>query len=367
VRKPDDHLRIAFAGGGTGGHIFPALALAREFERHDPRAEIVFFGTRRGLDTKLIPGHGYQLHLIEVEALKGRGMKGILRSLAKLPGAIVSSLRKLRALRPQLVVGLGGYSSGPVLLAAYFLRIPTVLVEPNSIPGLSNRLLGHVAKRIFIAFSRTRDFFPEKSVRLTGNPLRPEVIPGSSPVPTPAWNGFTLLVLGGSQGSKTINAGVLAGMPEVAREIPHFRVIHQTGAADRAGVEQSYRETGVPAVVLDFIEDMGRVYSQADLVIARAGATTLAELLAWGKPAILVPYPFAADQHQRENSRELVEKGAALIFEDRELSGPQLARAVLELYRDEKRREKMGQIARELAHPEAREEIVNQCVELIRN
>ena len=365
MRKTGKQLRIAFAAGGTGGHIFPALALAGEFRRRDPRAEIVFFGTRKGLETKLIPSHGYRLHLIEVEALKGRGPAAIIRSLAKLPRAIFSSGRILRELHPHLAVGLGGYASGPVLLAAYLLRIPTALVEPNSIPGLANRLLGRLARRIFIAFNRTRDYFPEKRVRLTGNPLRPEVIPGFSPAGAPVHDGFTLLVLGGSQGAKTINASVLAGMPELARAIPRFQVIHQTGSADRAGVELGYKEAGLAAMVLDFIEDMGRVYAQADLVIARAGATTLAELTAWGKPSILVPYPFAADQHQRENSRALAEKGAALMFEDRELSGPVLARAVLDLYRDEKRREEMGKKARELAYPEAREEIVNQCLELI--
>ena len=360
------HLKIVFAGGGTGGHIFPGIALAREFEKRNPGARILFFGTRRGLDTKLIPDYGYHLKLISVEAIMGKTFWGKIRSLAKIPEATLVSVFHLRKFDPDLVIGLGGYSSGPVLLAAFFLRIATVVLEPNSIPGFANRIAGKLARRIFVSFASAVPYFPRKRVVMAGNPLREEVLP---PFPPPAErrNGFRLLVLGGSQGSRRINTSMVEALEYLSQEIPDLEILHQTGVADRDLIQRAYQEVGFPARVMSFIKDMAVAYSEAAVVIARAGATTLAELTAWGKPAILVPYPFAANQHQRENARELAEQGAAVIIEDNKLNEERLSGTILTLYRGQELRMEMGRNARKIARPRAREDIVDQCLQLVKS
>ena len=366
MKKYGRNLRIAFAGGGTGGHIFPGIALAQEFQKRDPMTEVLFFGTRRGLDTKLIPDYGYQLKLISAEALKGKTAWEQLRSLSRIPGAVLSSFIHLSNFRPDLVIGLGGYSSGPVLLAAFLRRIPIVILEPNSIPGLANRILGVFARRVFISYSQAERYFNRRRVVLSGNPLRPELVPPSLPESGGSGGDFHLMILGGSQGSRRINTSVVEGLEHLSRGIPKLKIVHQTGVADRDLIQHAYQQAGFPARVTSFIQDMSAAYAEADLVIARAGATTLSELTVWGRPAILIPYPHSANQHQRENARAMVENGAAVTLEDSELSGEYLARVIVELYRDRERRLAMGKKSREMARPRAREEVVTQCMELVR-
>lgn len=320
-------LCILIAGGGTGGHLFPGLALADELRERG--ATVTFVGTSRGLEAKAVPAAGYSLELIDVAGLKGKGLGGLVRSLLRLPLALVQSLRLLRRLRPRAVVGVGGYASGPVVLLAALLGIPTVVLEQNSVPGFTNKLLGRVVRSVVVAFPGAGRFFPARKLHALGNPIRKTVLALESAAnvgqsTTESAIKTRVLVLGGSQGAHAVNElfaaalAVWAGQPGGREELgERLRLRHQTGASDRDAIEKRYRELGLGPELVQveaFIADMGQAYAGCDLMVGRAGATTLAELTAIGRPALLIPFPQAADDHQTENARWLVaEKAAELL------------------------------------------------------
>ncbi|MCU0675369.1 MAG: undecaprenyldiphospho-muramoylpentapeptide beta-N-acetylglucosaminyltransferase [Myxococcota bacterium] len=298
--------RILVAGGGTGGHLFPGIALVEELRRRLD-VDVLFVGTARGIEARVIPERGDALELLDVTPLKGRSVGGLIESLGKLPGAMSRAANVVRQHRADLVVGVGGYASGPVLAAAAAMGTPTALLEQNAHLGLTNKMLAKVVGRAYLSFEETRGTFGKKA-RVVGNPVRAELAAWAKRASADP-EGFEsrasrILVIGGSQGAKALNETVPAGLAKLAPELKRLglRVVHQTGAAMRDEVVERYAALGLEADVVSFIDDMAQAYASAAVVIARAGATTLAELQAIGRPSILVPYPFAADDHHCRRS-----------------------------------------------------------------
>ena len=301
---------VLIAGGGTGGHLFPGLALAEAFK--DIGAGIHFAGSSHGIEVRAVPPEGYPLHLIPVRGIKGRGIIRKLLGLFMLPAAFFSSWRLLRRLRPQLVVGVGGYASGPVVWTASLFGYRTAILEQNTVPGLTNRKLGRRVRRVYITFPESASYFPEKVVRNLGNPVRRAIVESLAGSQAAQEGGpLRIFIFGGSQGAHAINELFMQSAPRLAAM--GVRIRHQTGAADRERVEAAYRAAGVDAQVDEFIRDMAGAYAAADLVVCRAGATTCSELAIAGKPAIFIPYPHATDNHQEHNARSLVQTGAAIL------------------------------------------------------
>ena len=325
-------MKMLIAAGGTGGHLFPGIAIARKvLER--PGDSVLFVGTEKGIEARVLPQEGLPVRYIPVGKLKGMGFTTRLRTLAALPAAVWRAAALLRRERPQVVVGVGGYASGPVALAAWLRGIPLVIVEPNSHAGLANRALGRFARRIFVCFpGRDRQgFFPAAKKVLTGPLVRAGIDQGSGDRVLQAMGlapgRFTVLVMGGSGGAHAINRA----MQEAARDlgsVTGLQVLHQTGEKDVQEVAASYQAAGVQAKVVPFIVDMAGAYAAADLVICRSGATTVAELAVCGKRAVLIPYPFAADNHQEHNARSLAERGGAEVIVQKDLTPQALAACI---------------------------------------
>jgi len=361
-------MRVLIAAGGTGGHLFPGLAIAQEWQRRRA-VEVVFAGTARGLESKLLPAIGYRLVLLRVEGWIGRGKK-TLGAMLQLPRSLWEAWRLLRELRPDMVIGTGGYASGPLLFMAALSRYPSVVVEPNVLPGLTNRLLAPLVDVVISAFERSNRYLWARRVLVLGNPIRREVVqaaqrPATAAAGPAGASSKTVLVLGGSQGAHAINQLVVGALDELGplREAVWF--IHQTGEADAAWVRQAYDRRGVGGRIEPFIHEMGEVYAQSELVISRAGATTIAELTACGKPAVLIPLPHAAHQHQHENARLLESAGAAVMREQGELTGRRLAELLSALLGDPARLQAMAEASRALGRPDAAGTIVEACEALL--
>jgi UDP-N-acetylglucosamine--N-acetylmuramyl-(pentapeptide) pyrophosphoryl-undecaprenol N-acetylglucosamine transferase len=358
-------VRILLAGGGTGGHVFPGIALAEEVVTRHPRSDAVFVGTARGLEAQVVPAAGFPIELVEVKGLKGKGGLAMLHGLLLLPRALLRSLAILRRWRPDIVVGVGGYASGPVVLMAWLLRIPTAVQEQNAIAGVTNRLLGRLVQAAFTAFPEAAASFPRRKVHQLGNPIRRQLLENFMH-PSAEHDRVRLLVFGGSQGAHALNMRVVEALPHLADLRERITIVHQTGARDREQVEKGYRAVGFAPDVRDFITDMSRAYAEADLVLCRAGATTLAELTVCRKPSILVPFPAAADNHQVVNALSLVAAGAAVMIEERDLTGELLAAEVRAILANPERREQMARAAGHLGSPAAAREIADVCTELVR-
>lgn len=360
-------MRLLIAGGGTGGHLFPGVALAEELRAREPEAAIRFVGTARGIEARVLPELGWELVLIEVSGLKTVGALGALRGLVRLPRALWQSRRAVKQFRPDVVVGVGGYASGPVVLMARLMGIRTGILEQNSIAGFTNKLLGKVVHAVFLHFGETRRFFRERKILMTGNPIRRDIRlaleAGSSPAPA-AGGAFRVFAFGGSQGAQALNEIVADAMALLARRGVAVDVVHQTGQANLAKTEERYAAAGMKADVRAFIKDMASEYGRADLVIARSGATTVAELGVVGRPAILVPYPFAADNHQEVNAREMAEAGAALMFKQSELTPEKLADVVAELASHPETLARMGSAMKALGKPRAAADILDWCANI---
>jgi UDP-N-acetylglucosamine--N-acetylmuramyl-(pentapeptide) pyrophosphoryl-undecaprenol N-acetylglucosamine transferase len=347
-------MKLLIAGGGTGGHLFPGVAIAEELKARDPTAEVRFVGTRRGIEARVLPELGWPLELIEVSGLKTVGVLGALRGLLRLPRAWWQARRILKRFQPDAVIGVGGYASGPVVLAARLRGIPTAICEQNSIPGFTNKLLGRVVRAVFLSFDESRRFFKTKKVQMTGNPVRRALIaelrelPNERSVGNSAADAAHVLVCGGSQGAVAVNELASAALITLAKEMP-LAIVHQTGEKDRDATAQRYAA------------DMASAYRAADLVIGRAGATTVAELAIAGKPAVFIPFPFAADNHQELNAREMADQQAALMFRQSELTADKLADALRPLLLDAKQREAMGAAMKALAKPGAAAAIIDWC------
>ncbi len=356
-------LRVAMAGGGTGGHLFPGVAVAQEFMKRNPNSRIVFISTGNQLERAVLGRAGFELTCIRAEGMKGRGTWRQLRAFFKLPAAVLASLRILRRLRPDLILGLGSYSAGPAVLGAKLLGIPIVLHEQNIFPGITNKTVARFAKRICVSFAETSAYFKADKVRLTGNPVRQEIL-DLIKVPEQTRQTFTVLVVGGSQGAHRLNQAVVEALASLQHR-DRLVFVHQTGAADESTVQNAYRQQGLPATVRSFFEDMGRQYQQADLIVCRAGATTVAEITAIGKPAIFIPYPYAADDHQRYNAKALADAGAAEMILEKDLTAALLADRINYYAANRGELATMARHAVEFGKPAAARAIVDDCYELI--
>jgi len=358
-------MRLLIAGGGTGGHLFPGVAVAEELRRRQPDAEILFVGTRRGIENRVLPELGWPLELVEVSGLKTVGVLGALRGLFRLPRAIWQSRRIIKRFRPDVVIGVGGYASGPAVLAARLRGLPTAILEQNSIPGLTNRWLGKLVRRVFLAFAHSKRFFRARKVEMCGNPIRRSIVEAlTEAADAPAATGERprLFVFGGSQGASAVNQLVCDALAALGERGVTLDVVHQTGDKDLEATRKRYQEAGITADCRAFIQNMAEQYRQADLVVSRAGATTVAELTCVGVPAILIPFPFAADNHQEINAAELVDAGAALMFRQAELDGARLADAIAGLIDDPGALERMGSAMRSLGRPQAAATVIDWCV-----
>jgi UDP-N-acetylglucosamine--N-acetylmuramyl-(pentapeptide) pyrophosphoryl-undecaprenol N-acetylglucosamine transferase len=333
-------MRVLIAAGGTGGHIYPGIAVAQEIKRRDANAKVRFVGTARGLESRLVPQAGFELTLIDSSGLKNVNLAARVRGLAMLPKSFLSTLSLLKEFKPDVVVGAGGYVSGPVVLTAALVKRPTLVMESNALPGWTNRVLARYVDRAAVSFEEALPFFRGKAV-VTGNPVRREFF--EIPKKTRNPNEFSILVFGGSQGARAINEAMIAALPILQSCPVSLRVKHQTGASDFERVEAAYRNAGwTPDVrqadslsyiaeVRSYIDNMVDDFAKADVVICRAGATTTAELIAAGKAALMIPFPFAADDHQRKNAEALESSGAARMILQQQLTGERLAREIIEL------------------------------------
>src|SRR5437868_1574935 len=343
-------MRAILAGGGTGGHVIPALAIAKQLKQ-DYGTEVLFIGTARGIENLLVPAAGYPLQLIRVGALKNVSMVTRARTAFDLPRALWDASRMLNEFAPDVVIGVGGYASGPAMLSALVKHIPTLAFEPNVVPGFANRLVARFVSGAAVHFEETARYFRRGEV--TGVPVRQaffEIPPKRGGTPT-------LLVFGGSQGAHAINEAMFRCLPVLQREAPGIDIIHQTGERDYNDALAAYGGLGDSAEVFKFIEDMPAAFARADLVVCRSGASTVAEIAAAGKPAVFVPFPRAADDHQRVNAEALARQGAAVVVEESKLEGVWLAETISALLQDPQRLQRMSQAARELSHPNAARDI----------
>ena len=359
-------MRVLIAGGGTGGHLYPGIALAEEITTRQKGNEVLFVGTAKGIEARVVPDLGYPLELVEVSGLKRTGFATRLRGLLRLPGALFQSFRIVRRFEPDVAVGVGGYASGPVILAAWLMRVPCAVLEQNSVPGVTNRILGRIVQAVFVMFTGARAYFPKRRVHALGNPIRRSLMENFLRSRSEEHGRFRILVLGGSQGAHTLNLRMMEAMGFLRDLSDQLTIIHQTGGEDAELVRRTYAELGVDAEVYPFIQDISWAYRRADLLVCRAGATTLAELMVAKKAAILVPYPYAADNHQEVNARAMVDAGAAVMLVERELDGGRLAQEIKTLFDSPGRLADMEQAARKAGRPEAAREIVDAFVQLTR-
>jgi UDP-N-acetylglucosamine--N-acetylmuramyl-(pentapeptide) pyrophosphoryl-undecaprenol N-acetylglucosamine transferase len=357
-------MRVLIAAGGTGGHIYPGIAVAQEVLRREKEAVIQFVGTARGLETKLVKHAGFELSLIDISGLNNVSRLAQVRGLALLPRGFYAARRVINQVDPDVVVGAGGYVSGPVLLTAALLRLPTLVMESNALPGWTNRRLARFVNRAAVSFEESRRYFRGKAV-VTGNPVRREFfeIPIKKRDPTR----FSLLIFGGSQGARAINFGMLESLQRLGDLKNTLQITHQTGPTDLETVRAGYSAAGWDqSMVRPYIEDMVTAFAAADLVICRAGATTTAELMAAGKAAVMIPFPFAADDHQRKNAEALEQAGAARMILQQALSGERLAETIRDLVAQPEKIDKMETAARSLSRGDAAAAVADLIEELVK-
>jgi UDP-N-acetylglucosamine--N-acetylmuramyl-(pentapeptide) pyrophosphoryl-undecaprenol N-acetylglucosamine transferase len=356
-------VRIVISGGGTGGHLFPALAVHDALRARRPEAAALFVGAASGVEATILPRRGHAFRGLTASQVSGKGFRGRLSALMALPGTVRQAMRFLREFRPQVAFGVGGYASVPTMLAAALTRVPCVIHEQNAIPGLANRLLGVMASAVAVSFANAARFFPSHRTLVTGNPVRAEIRTGD-PAPARERLGlarevFTVLVFGGSQGAHRLNQAILQALPDLARDGAGLQFVHATGARDLPDVRRGYEASRVRARVEPFLDDMALAYQAADFVISRAGAGTVFELAAVGKPALLVPFPYAANDHQRLNAEAVVGAGAAWILLDQYCDGRRVAASVRAAREKPDQLAEMGRRARTLARPDAADRIVD--------
>lgn len=357
-------MRVLIAAGGTGGHIYPGIAVAKEIMRRSAASVVRFVGTARGLETRVVPNAGFELSLIESSGLKNVGFGARFRGLLLLPKSLLAARRLIREFQPDVVVGAGGYVSGPVLLTASLMKRPTLVMESNALPGFTNRRLAWFVDKAAVSFTEAMAHFRGKAV-LTGNPVRSEFFEVTAK--THDSQNVSLLVFGGSQGARAINDAMVAALPLMNTEKGWLRVTHQTGTADVEKVQRGYAEASwsANAEVKPYIDDMVSEFAEADLIISRAGATTTAELLAAGKAAIMIPFPLAADDHQRKNAEALQAAGAARMILQKDLSGEVLASEIRNLLFAREKISEMENAARQMARRDAAEKTVDLMEELV--
>lgn len=358
-----DGIRVVIAGGGTGGHFFSGMAVGEAFKAREPSIHIIYVGTERGIEARVGPREGLDVRFIKVSGIKGKGLFARIRALAVLPMAILQSMALIRREKPNFVIGVGGYASGPVVLAARLMGKQTGIVEQNSVAGLTNRILGRFAHQVFVAFERARDVFPRKKVIVTGNPIREgfvEMLTLDSTGTVGIGDRFRLLIVGGSQGARALNDAMIAALPCMSDELrARLYVVHQTGRGEVERVRAAYEGAGVSAEVHEFIHGMANAYRMADIVLCRAGALTVSELSISQRGSLLVPYPHAVDNHQEYNAMELVRAGAGEMILQQNLTGELLSETLGRLNEDRQAVQQMAWKAATLAKPAAATEVVD--------
>lgn len=363
-------MKIVIAGGGTGGHIFPALAVAKELEKTIPDLKVTFVGTTRGLEARVIPKAGYDLRFIRSEGIVGKNIFNTVKSILKIPLSLRDSRDLLRELEPDLVLGVGGYSSGPLVLCAKMLGIPAIIHEQNTLPGLANKLLGKFVDTVAVTYHESMKYFPQGRTYLTGNPIREDILKGDRESGYRNFSldreRFTLFVFGGSAGASSINKAVSEALVYLESLKDRIQFLHQTGERDCDAMKEVYRSKGFKGTVIPFAYEMAEAYAVADLIISRAGATTLAELTACGKAAILVPYPYAAANHQEINARKLWDMGSAQMLLDRDLNGKTLADLIKHLIEDPDAIGEMERISKSLGSSDAARKVVELIMGLLK-
>jgi UDP-N-acetylglucosamine--N-acetylmuramyl-(pentapeptide) pyrophosphoryl-undecaprenol N-acetylglucosamine transferase len=351
-------MKMLLAGGGTGGHLFPAIALAEQLKFEEPQSEILFVGTERGLEARMLPELGWTLETIDMSGWAGKGAAAKLKVLLQLAKSMGQARSILKHFRPDVVVGVGGYSSVPVLLMAKLMNVPYLVHEQNAWPGLANRLLGRWAKRVCLSFDEADRAFHCSATVLTGNPVRSAM----ENCPNIDDEKSCLLIFGGSQGARAINQAVVAALPHLEDWRDRLEIMHQTGEADFEETVNGYDANNWTNVeILPFIKDMSSAYAKSTLIVCRAGATTLAELTACGRPAVLVPYPYAAAGHQSGNAQAMAAKGAALMMEEADLTPERLAKLITGLLHDRASIKSMAAAAKGLAKRGAAARLLKEC------
>jgi UDP-N-acetylglucosamine--N-acetylmuramyl-(pentapeptide) pyrophosphoryl-undecaprenol N-acetylglucosamine transferase len=374
-RKPEhmegaEGYRLVVGGGGTGGHLFPGIAVAQAFKARHPGNQVLFVNAGRPLEVDVLSRLGWPQESIAIEGIKGRGRWQQLKAACRIPGALWRAGRILHRFRADLVLGVGGYSAGPVVAAAGLLGIPSVLHEQNRLPGVTNRILGRLVDRIYLTFDESREYFNPEKIKVSGNPVRDEILAlASVPVAEAERSderAFTVLVVGGSQGAQAINLAVAEALPYL-KDVTALRFVHQTGERYARQVREAYERVGIEARVEAFFDDMASLYAQGDMIICRAGATTVAEVTVVGKAAVFVPFPFAADDHQTQNAMALANLGAAEMIRQEELNGRVLAKMIRGYMENRVLLTEMAAKARALGRPDAARVIVDDLYRLLRD
>ncbi len=357
-------MRLIVAGGGTGGHLFPALAIARAVKAEDPNSSILFVGTRHGIEARIIPETEFPIHFITARGIRRTGAVSTLRAIVEIPFGVMQSIRVIREFRPTIVLGVGGYASGPTLAAAVLARIPTAIQEQNSIMGTTNKLLMRFADRVFISWEKTDPAPPTKKTILAGNPIRGDLL--DPPLRPKHGDRLNILIFGGSRGARSINLAVTQNLDLLLPVAGKISLLHQTGYGAAEEVKESYHKAGIEADVREFINDMAQAYSWADLVVCRSGASSVAELTALGKPAILVPYPYAIGDHQTRNAVLLETAGAARVLRDQDLKNGKLTKEIRSIIEKPDLLDEMAESSRKLGRPEAARIIARALIDLKR-
>lgn len=362
-------MKVAIAGGGSGGHLFPGIAVAQEIMRRDRRSEVLFIGTEQGIEGRVVPREGYPIRYIDVQGVAGKSLSSKLSGMWKVLVAIFESRAILKDTKPDLVVGSGGYVSVAPVVAAWLMSIPTVVLEQNIVPGLANRTLAKVADLVAVTYMESMPEFPKYKTVLTGNPVRESIMTGDREQARMLFKldskRQTVLVLGGSSGAKRINEALMASLDQLLDVRGQVQFIHQTGETQYERMKKMYASLGFRAACAPFFHHMAEAYALADIVLSRAGATTLAELTALGKPAILVPYPYAG-AHQEHNARKLHDMGAGRMVLDADLDGQSLAACIKEFMQSGALRKDMRERARTLGRPDAAQKVVDMMTSLLR-
>jgi UDP-N-acetylglucosamine--N-acetylmuramyl-(pentapeptide) pyrophosphoryl-undecaprenol N-acetylglucosamine transferase len=367
-RRPIVAETLMIAGGGTGGHIYPAIAIAREFMSRDPQRKVVFVGTEKGLEKTIVPKAGFPLEFIEVGGLKGKGGLDLLRNLARLPLGFIQAWKLVSKHRPSAVLGVGGYSSGPVLAAAALRRVPTMIHEQNAYPGLTNRILARLVRTVAVAFSAALPRLKRADGVVTGNPVRVEFFELASSQPGSPDRKRRLLIFGGSQGSRVLNDAMIGALLFLGRVKDRLEIVHQTGPGELEKVQQAYMASAFSdARVVAYLDPIAGEIAAADLVVCRAGAMTIGELAAIGRASILVPFAAATNNHQELNARVVEEAGGAIVITEAQLTPERLGLAIAEVINDPERSARMGKGAKAIAAPDATKKIVDLIQQIQRN
>ncbi|MGE5893568.1 MAG: undecaprenyldiphospho-muramoylpentapeptide beta-N-acetylglucosaminyltransferase [bacterium] len=363
-------MSVMIAGGGTGGHLFPGIALAEEFQKHEHDMDIVFVGTEHGIEAAVLPREGFTVEFVSAVGFMGGGLIRKVKSFFRMIGAISDSYRIITKYQPDVMIGLGGYASFATVLSGVLKGIPTLILEQNAVPGFANRVLGKFARAVCITYQESMSYFPKHKTFLTGNPIREKILRGSKTSALKIFglkpDLFTVFIFGGSAGASSINKALVDALQYLLDLKEGVQFLHQTGEKDYEFVRDAYRSYGFSGMVSPFIFQMAEAYAVSDMVVSRAGATTLSEITALGKPAVLIPYPFAAANHQEVNARKMEQMQAALLILDRELNGRMLAGTIRELHDNQELREKIRKNSGTLGQPRASQKVFTIALSVAR-